>query len=106
MFAACPLPSDRIAVRRLAWTLVPHVSYGKAVDAARAAPLDLPAIREKLDRLLDALQIYAVRVMASVKRDVPATQKRAENLMRPLLEWDRSRPAAKPAPPGGGGSPA
>lgn len=84
-----------------------HAAYGKIIDAAKAGPADLPAIREKLDRLLDAMQIYTVRVMASVERDAPATQKRAEDLLRPLLEWDRSPPAPKPpasppdAPDGG-----
>lgn len=80
--------------------LVTHAAYSKAIDNAKAAPIELPAIREKLDRLLDALQIYAIRVMASVKRDDPLTHKRAEDLLRPLLEWDRSPPAK--SPPGGG----
>ena len=83
-----------------------HAAYVAAIDAAKVAPPELLLVREKLDALADALQLYVVRVVATVERGKPETQKRADELLRPLLEWDRRNKPAKPAkapPPDGNG---
>ncbi|MFT3773773.1 MAG: hypothetical protein QM820_51020 [Minicystis sp.] len=72
-----------------------HTAYVATIEAAKVAPQELTLIREKLDALADAMQVYVVRV---VERGKPETQKRADELLRPLLEWNRGNKPAK-APP-------
>ena len=72
------------------WTFLAetHERYKAAVDEAVAAEAR-PTVRivEALDALKDALDMYIVRVLASVHRNKPETAKRAEALLAPVVAF-------------------
>ncbi|UJR87077.1 hypothetical protein [Sandaracinus amylolyticus] len=81
-----------------------HARYGEALGITAPAPVaNDTKVREALDGVLDAIRDYVVAVASTVRRDRPATVKRADQLLRPLTEW-QSEP--REAPTGGDPPPA
>ncbi|UJR79178.1 hypothetical protein [Sandaracinus amylolyticus] len=76
-----------------------HARYGEALGVAgdtAPAPSDAK-IGESRDAMLDALREYVVAVLGTVRRSRPATSERADQLLRPLAEWE-ARPRTPAAP--------
>lgn len=76
-----------------------HANYCKVIDQAKAVPAVVATVREKLDRLLESMQMYVTLVAATVKRGKPKTKERAEAMLLPLLKYDRRRPKGTPELP-------
>jgi hypothetical protein len=95
------------------WTFLAetHERYKATIDEAVAARTKPTArVIEALDTLKDSLDMYIVRVLASVDRDKPETAKRAEELLAPIVAFKathkrkpkgKAKPGA-PATPGAG----
>jgi hypothetical protein len=69
-----------------------HARYAAALDEAHDAA---PGLREARDKLVDAIQIYVVRVLGCIERGKPDTLSRAQALLKPIVEWKAGR---RPAP--------
>ena len=74
-----------------------HVTYGRVLGTTQAIE-EAPEIRECRDALLDSLRSYTIQVAATVKRNDAASATRADVLLKPLREWESSKPAAPSAP--------
>jgi len=69
-----------------------HAVYG-AVIGTTAAPEEAPEVRDSKDALLDSLRAYVIQVAGTVKRGKPETAMRADALLRPVREWEGTKPA-------------
>lgn len=75
-----------------------HGVYGAVIGTTE--PLaEAPEVRESKEALTDSLREYVVQVAATVKRNKPETAARAETLLKPLREWESTKPTKdKPTP--------
>ncbi len=65
-----------------------HIQYGEATGMTK--PIEMPeaaAVGEHRRALLESIKHYVVAVSGSVRRKVPATQKLADELLAPLVQW-------------------
>lgn len=79
--------------------------YGAVIGTTEAIE-EAPEVRECKDALLDSIRFYTLQVVATVKRGKPETANRADALLKPLREWESTKPAkekADPAAPTTGG---
>ncbi|MDI1429213.1 hypothetical protein [Polyangium sorediatum] len=66
--------------------------YG-AVIGTTEVPEEAPEVRDSKDTLLDSLRAYVIQVAGTVKRGKPETAARADALLRPIREWESTKPA-------------
>jgi len=71
-----------------------HATYGAVIGTTDAAadPVEVGKHREAL---LDSLRVYVMRASGLVERNKPETQALADALLRPIVEWRSTKPAAK-----------
>jgi hypothetical protein len=72
-----------------------HDAYGKALHITVPAPSASPPadVRAAMDAVHGKLREYVTQVVAAIREEKPATQARAERLLRPLAEWESQAPA-------------
>ncbi|WP_053235387.1 hypothetical protein [Sandaracinus amylolyticus] len=77
--------------------------YGEVlgVSGDAPAPPSDAKIRESRDAMLDALREYVVGVLGTVRRSRPVTAERADELLRPLAQWETPPRASSSAPQDG-----
>lgn len=88
-----------------------HDAYGSALSITEVATAPTDArVRESFEAVAASIRAYVVAVAGTVRKSRPSSAERAEQLLRPLSEWETSRegaggtPAVTP-PPSGGGTP-
>jgi len=80
-----------------------HALYGQVVGTTDV-PGEVPEVRESRHALLDSIRDYVLQVAATVKRNKPETGTRAEALLKPVREWESTRPAKEKVEAGAGSS--
>jgi hypothetical protein len=76
-----------------------HQKYSDTIDGETGSS-ESSGVREAYDNLIEAMQMYAVKVMATVERDKPETADRAEALLQPIVDWKVAHHSGKaPAAP-------
>ncbi|WP_282416615.1 hypothetical protein [Polyangium sp. 15x6] len=83
--------------------------YG-AVIGTTEVPEEAPEVRESKDTLLDSIRAYVIQVAGTIKRGKPETAARADALLRPVREWESTKPSkekagSEEAPAGGASGP-
>jgi hypothetical protein len=83
-----------------------HAVYGAVLGTTAPLP-ESPSVGPARLALLDAIRLYAIRVIAHVEDGKPETQALADALLTPLEQWKATKArakksAAKPAEPQGG----
>ncbi|UQA59378.1 hypothetical protein [Polyangium aurulentum] len=69
-----------------------HAVYGAVVGTTGVVD-ETREVRENKEALEDSLRTYVVRVEALVRRNKPETRARAEALVKPIREWESSKPS-------------
>lgn len=78
-----------------------HARYGEVTGMTKPlAASESAGIREPFDQLRDSIRQYAMAVAGSIERKKPETQVLADQLLKPLAEWPKSKSASKKAAPG------
>ncbi|MDI1483518.1 hypothetical protein [Polyangium sp. y55x31] len=78
-----------------------HALYGSVIGTTEA-PEEAPEVRESRSALLDSIRDYVIQVAGTVKRGKPETAVRAEALLKPVREWESTKPAKEKAEGGAG----
>ncbi|MDI1447605.1 hypothetical protein [Polyangium sp. 6x1] len=66
--------------------------YGAVIGTTEVA-VEAPEVRDSRDTLLDSIRAYVIQVAGTVKRGKPETATRADALLRPIREWESTKPS-------------